>query len=120
MLVCSRPHRVLSSLLWVARVSLTWAAPSSVVTDGLPGSTQAKWSRHLSKLPMCQGTVQSPRQFRGRRGKAPSLETLGCFRDDVPKTQLHRVSLEILIGVEKLEKVTQGQDPHLQVSPQPV
>ena len=39
----------------------------------------------------------------------PSLETLGCFRDDVPKTQLHRVYLEILIGVEKLEKVAQGQ-----------
>lgn len=38
-----------------------------------------------------------------------NLETLGHFRDDVPKTQLHRVWLEILIGVEKLEKVAMGQ-----------
>lgn len=35
---------------------------------------------------------------------------MGYFRDDVPKTQLHRVYLEILIDVEKLEEVAQGQD----------
>ena len=43
----------------------------------------------------------------------PNLETLGCFRDDVPKTQLHRVYLEILIGVKKLEEGAQGQGSSL-------
>ena len=38
---------------------------------------------------------------------------MGYFRDDVPKTQLHRVYLEILIGVEKLEEVAQGQESTL-------
>lgn len=60
-----------------------------------------------------RGTAPSPRQFRGRSGNSPSLETLGCFRDDVPKTQLYRVYLEILIGVEKLEEVAQGQESTL-------
>ena len=38
---------------------------------------------------------------------------MGYFRDDIPKTQLHRVYLEILIGVEKLEEVAQGQESTL-------
>ena len=38
---------------------------------------------------------------------------MGYVRDDVPKTQLHRVYLEILIGVEKLEEVAQGQESTL-------
>lgn len=50
-----------------------------------------------------------PKAVWRERGNVPSLETWGCFRDDVPKTQLYRVYLEILIGVKKLEKVAQGQ-----------
>ena len=38
---------------------------------------------------------------------------MGYFRDDVPKTQLHRVYLEILVDVEELEEVTQGQESTL-------
>lgn len=62
----SRLNQVLNSLLWAARDYLTWAAPRSILADRLLGSRQDKWRRHLSKLPVHQGTVQSSRQFRGR------------------------------------------------------
>lgn len=73
----------------------------------------ASWGAGTFQSSLHQGNAPSPRQFRGRRGNSPSLETLGYFRDDVPKTQLHRVYLEILIGVEKLEEVAQGQESTL-------
>lgn len=86
-------------------------APSSISADSFQGSRQAIWRWHLSKHSVHQGTVRSLRKFREKRGNVPSLETLGCLRDNVPKTQLQRIYLEILIGVEKLEKVAKGQEP---------
>ena len=96
---------------WTGCPIVYYGQPETAWPGQLPAPCQLTASREAGTFQssLRQGTTPSPRQFRGRRGNVPSLETLGCFRDDVPKTQLHRVYLEILIGVEKLEKVAQGQ-----------
>ena len=99
----SRLSRVPSGSLSAARDCLPEEFPA-------PGWLTASWGARTFQSFLNLGTAPSPRQFRGRRGNSPSLEILGYFRDDVPKTQLHRVYLEILIGVQKLEEVAQGQD----------
>ena len=69
-------------------------------------------SRVLSKLPAL-GDCTIPKAIYRQKGKFAQLRSFGVHRDDAPKTQLHRVYLEILIGVEKLEKVAQGQESTL-------
>lgn len=54
------------------------------------------------QAPSAPGTGAVPGGCEGQES-VPILETLGCFGDDVPKTQLPGVCFEILIGAEKLE-----------------
>lgn len=62
------------------------------------------------KAPCMPRDYAIPKAIERERGNVPSLETLGCFRDDVPKIQLRRIYLEILIGMKSWRRWLRARD----------